>query len=76
MTEGEIRSSDVDDIAKDMAVDYLNGEVTDDLHRAVYESIYEKVKDAKMKTPLSKRMIKQKLPKLLRWKPQQALLRG
>lgn len=49
LTEGEIRSSDVDDIAKDMAVDYLNGEVTDDLHRAVYESIYEKVKDAKMK---------------------------
>lgn len=49
LTEGEIRSSDVEDIAKDMAVDYLNGEVTDDLHRAVYESIYEKVKDAKMK---------------------------
>ena len=49
LTEVEIRSSDVDDIAKDMAVDYLNGEVTDDLHRAVYESIYEKVKDAKMK---------------------------
>lgn len=49
LTEGEIRSSDVDDIAKDMAVDFLNGEVTDDLHRAVYESIYEKVKDAKMK---------------------------
>jgi hypothetical protein len=48
LTEGEIRGSDVDDIAKDMAVDYLNGEVTDDLHRAVYESIYEKVKDAKM----------------------------
>ena len=49
LTEDEIRSSDVDGIAKDMAVDYLNGEVTDDLHRAVYESIYEKVKDAKMK---------------------------
>ena len=49
LTEEEIRSSDVDGIAKDMAVDYLNGEVTDDLHRAVYESIYEKVKDAKMK---------------------------
>jgi hypothetical protein len=49
LTDEEIRSSDVDDIAKDMAVDYLNGEVTDDLHRAVYESIYEKVKDAKMK---------------------------
>ena len=49
LTESEIRSSDVNDIAKDMAVDYLNGEVTDDLHRAVYESIYEKVKDAKMK---------------------------
>ena len=49
LTEGEIRSSDVEDIAKDMAMDYLNGEVTDDLHRAVYESIYEKVKDVKMK---------------------------
>ena len=49
LTEDEIRSSDVEDIAKDMAMDYLNGEVTDDLHRAVYESIYEKVKDAKMK---------------------------
>ena len=49
LTEEEIRNSDVDDIAKDMAVDYLNGEVTDDLHRAVYESIYGKVKDAKMK---------------------------
>lgn len=49
LTEEEIRNSDVDDIAKDMAVDYLNGEVTDDLHRAVYKSIYEKVKDAKMK---------------------------
>lgn len=49
LTEGEIRNSDVEDIAKDMAMDYLNGEVTDDLHRAVYESIYEKVKDAKMK---------------------------
>ena len=54
LTEGEIRSSDVDDIAKDMAVDYLNGEVTDDLHRAVYESIYEKVKDAKMKNAAEK----------------------
>ena len=30
LTEDEIRSSDVDDIAKDMAVDHLNGEVTDD----------------------------------------------
>ena len=54
LTEGEIRSSDVDDIAKDMAVDYLNGEVTDDLHRAVYESIYGKVKDAKMKNAAEK----------------------
>ncbi|WP_337435347.1 strawberry notch C-terminal domain-containing protein [Prevotella sp.] len=54
LTEEEIRSSDVDDIAKDMAVDYLNGEVTDDLHRAVYESIYEKVKDAKMKNAAEK----------------------
>lgn len=54
LTEGEIRNSDVDDIAKDMAVDYLNGEVTDDLHRAVYESIYGKVKDAKMKNAAEK----------------------
>ena len=54
LTEGEIRSSDVDGIAKDMAVDYLNGEVTDDLHRAVYESIYGKVKDAKMKNAAEK----------------------
>lgn len=54
LTEEEIRNSDVDDIAKDMAVDYLNGEVTDDLHRAVYESIYEKVKDAKMKNAAEK----------------------
>ena len=54
LTEGEIRSSDVEDIAKDMAMDYLNGEVTDDLHRAVYESIYEKVKDAKMKNAAEK----------------------
>lgn len=54
LTEEEIRSSDVDDIAKDMAVDYLNGEVTDDLHRAVYESIYGKVKDAKMKNAAEK----------------------
>ena len=54
LTEEEIRNSDVDDIAKDMAVDYLNGEVTDDLHRAVYESIYGKVKDAKMKNAAEK----------------------
>ena len=54
LTEDEIRSSDVEDIAKDMAVDYLNGEVTDDLHRAVYESIYGKVKDAKMKNAAEK----------------------
>lgn len=54
LTEDEIRSSDVDDIAKDMAVDHLNGEVTDDLHRAVYESIYGKVKDAKMKNAAEK----------------------
>ena len=54
LTEDEIRSSDVDGIAKDMAVDYLNGEVTDDLHRAVYESIYGKVKDAKMKNAAEK----------------------
>lgn len=45
LTEEEIMKSDVDDLSKDMALDYLNGEVTDDLHRAIYESIYAKRKD-------------------------------
>ena len=44
LTEEEIMKSDVDDLSKDMALDYLNGEVTDDLHRAIYESIYAKRK--------------------------------
>ena len=44
LTEDEIMKSDVDDLSKDMALDYLNGEVTDDLHRAIYESIYAKRK--------------------------------
>ena len=42
LTEDEIMKSDVDDLSKDMALDYLNGEVIDDLHRAIYESIYAK----------------------------------
>lgn len=42
LTENEIMKSDVDDLSKDMALDYLNGEVIDDLHRAIYESIYAK----------------------------------
>lgn len=42
LTEYEIKKADVDDLSKDMALDYLNGEVTDDLHRAIYESIYAK----------------------------------
>lgn len=42
LTEEEIMKADVDDLSKDMALDYLNGEVTDDLHRAIYESIYAK----------------------------------
>ena len=45
VTEEEIMKSDVDDLSKDMALDYLNGEVTDDLHRAIYESIYAKRKE-------------------------------
>ena len=42
LTEEKIMKSDMDDLSKDMALDYLNGEVTDDLHRAIYESIYAK----------------------------------
>ena len=49
MTEEEIMKADVDDVVKDMALDYLNGEVTDDLHRAIYESIFVKTRD-KVKT--------------------------
>ena len=56
LTEDEIMKSDVDDLSKDMALDYLNGEVTDDLHRAIYESIYakRKVLNAKPKVDTSK----------------------
>ncbi len=50
MTEDEIMKADVDDLSKDMALDYLNGEVTDDLHRAIYESIYAKRKGLKDET--------------------------
>lgn len=39
LTEEEIMKADVDDVVKDMALDYLNGEVTDDLHRAIYEKL-------------------------------------
>lgn len=55
LTEEEIMKADVDDVVKDMAQDYLNGEVTDDLHRAIYESIYAKRKglkaEPKVETP-------------------------
>lgn len=55
LTENEIMKADVDDLSKDMALDYLNGEVTDDLHRAIYESIYAKRKglkaEPKVETP-------------------------
>ena len=47
LTEEEIMKADVDDVVKGMALDYLNGEVTDDLHRAIYESIYAKRKGLK-----------------------------
>lgn len=49
LTEEEIKKADVDDVVKDMAMDYLNGEVIDDLHRAIYESIFVKTRD-KVKT--------------------------
>lgn len=49
LTEEEIMNADVDDVVKDMALDYLNGEVIDDLHRAIYESIFVKTRD-KIKT--------------------------
>lgn len=55
LTEAEIMKADVNDLSKDMALDYLNGEVTDDLHRAIYESIYAKRKglkaEPKVETP-------------------------
>lgn len=55
LAEDEIMEADVDDLSKDMALDYLNGEVTDDLHRAIYESIYAKRKrlkaEPKVETP-------------------------
>ena len=55
LTEDEIKKADVDDLSKDMALDYLNGEVTDDLHRAIYESIYAKTRgqktEPKVETP-------------------------
>lgn len=55
LTEEEIMKADVDDVVKDMALDYLNGEVTDDLHRAIYESIFAKTRgqkaESKVETP-------------------------
>lgn len=55
LTDDEIMKADVDDLSKDMALDYLNGEVTDDLHRAIYESIFAKTRgqktDPKVETP-------------------------
>lgn len=55
LTDEEIMKADVDDLSKDMALDYLDGEVTDDLHRAIYESIYAKRKglkaEPKVETP-------------------------
>ena len=55
LTEEEIRKADVDDAVKDMALDYLNGDVTDDLHRAIYESIFAKTRgqkaEPKVETP-------------------------
>lgn len=50
LTEEEIMKADVDDLSKDMALDYLNGEVTDDLHRAIYESIFAKTRGQKTET--------------------------
>ena len=50
LTEEEIIKADVDDVVKDMALDYLNGDVTDDLHRAIYESIFAKTREQKAET--------------------------
>lgn len=52
LTEEEIMKADVDDVVKDMALDYLNGEVTDDLHRAIYESIFAKTREQKAEQKL------------------------
>lgn len=58
LTEEEIMKADVDDLSKDIALDYLNGEVTDDLHRAIYESIFAKTRgqktEPKVETPKAK----------------------
>lgn len=54
LTEEEIMKADVDDLSKDIALDYLNGEVTDDLHRAIYESIYAKRKGLKAEPKVEK----------------------
>lgn len=55
LTEEEIMKAEVDDLSKDMALDYLNGEVIDDLHRAIYESIFAKTRgqktEPKVETP-------------------------
>lgn len=55
LTEEEIMNADVDDLSKDIALDYLNGDVTDDLHRAIYESIFAKTRgqkaEPKVETP-------------------------
>lgn len=55
LTEEEIMKADVDDVVKGMALDYLNGDVTDDLHRAIYESIFTKTRgqkaEPKVETP-------------------------
>ena len=55
LTEDEIMKADTDDLSKDIALDYLNGEVTDDLHRAIYESIFAKTRgqktEPKVETP-------------------------
>lgn len=55
LTEEEIMKADVDDVVKDMALDYLNGDVPDDLHRAIYESIFAKTRgqkaEPKVETP-------------------------
>ena len=50
LTEEEIMKADVDDVVKDMALDYLNGDVIDDLHRAIYESIFAKTRGQKAET--------------------------
>lgn len=58
LTEEEIMKADVDDLSKDIALDYLNGEVTDDLHRSIYESIFAKTRgqktEPKVETPKAK----------------------